>query len=65
MLIDFSTSQFSQTSFCILSRGNPLFLDKGRYERIQNYWLKHKIPTTIVQAMEKNRNLLAFDWNMI
>eukprot|EP00111_Clytia_hemisphaerica_P018489 TCONS_00054716-protein len=46
-------------------RGNPLFLDKGRYERIQNYWLKHKIPTTIVQAMEKNRNLLAFDWNMI
>ena len=47
------------------SRGNPLFLDKDRYEKLQEYWLKHRIPITIVRAMETNRSLIAFEWNAI
>jgi len=49
----------------VCSRGNPLFLDKERYKRLQNLWLQHKIPTMIVQAMENNRNLLGFEWNLM
>lgn len=34
-----------------LNRGNPLFLNEGRYRNLQQLWLRQKIPETVGQSM--------------
>merc|ERR1719427_445788 len=38
-----------------LYRGNPLYLNEGRYRNLQQLWLRQRIPETIAQAMESKQ----------
>lgn len=47
----------------ILRRGNPLYLDDERYNKLQNMWLFHEVSGEVVRSMEHNSRHAAYiDW---
>jgi len=46
-----------------IRRGNPLYLNKQRYDNLELIWLKQTVPGTIAQRMESDHTMLSYDWS--
>lgn len=45
-----------------LRRGNPLYLCRERYQKLEKLWLNHAVAEEVKRCLESNRNLLSIDW---
>ncbi|XP_050308066.1 E3 ubiquitin-protein ligase UBR2 isoform X2 [Anthonomus grandis grandis] len=48
-----------------LRRGNPLKLNRERYEKLQMMWLNHSIHEEIARQIETNSHIVSTQWNML
>ncbi|KAL1506747.1 hypothetical protein ABEB36_006051 [Hypothenemus hampei] len=48
-----------------LRRGNPLKLNRERYEKLYMMWLNHSIHEEIARQIETSNHIVATQWNML
>ncbi|XP_066252750.1 E3 ubiquitin-protein ligase UBR2 isoform X1 [Euwallacea similis] len=48
-----------------LRRGNPLRLNKERYDKLHMMWLNHSIHEEIARQIETSNHIVATTWNML
>ena len=46
----------------VVRRGNPLYLCRDRYQKLEKLWLTHSVAEEVAHCLESNRNLLSIDW---